>query len=180
MKVFVALGLPEVLAQQLALMGGGIPGARWEPLEKLHLTLRYIGDAEGSMLDDIDAALARVRTDPFKLTLAGVGHFPPRGKPRSVWAGVQDPTDVTTLHDKVDRVLQTVGVDPDRRKFSPHVTLARLKNSPEHKVAEFLAHHSLFVAPAFSVEEFALYSTIRGPAGSKYRVEKRYPVSAAP
>jgi 2'-5' RNA ligase len=81
------------------------------------------------------------------------------------------------LHDKIDRVLQTVGVDPDRRKFAPHVTLARLKNSPEHRVAEFLTHHSLFVAPAFDVEEFVLYSTIRSPAGSKYRVEKRYPVA---
>ena len=180
MKVFVALGLPELLAQQLALMGGGIPGARWEPAQKLHLTLRYIGDAEGSLLDDIDTALARVRADPFRLALAGVGHFPPRGKPRSVWAGVQAPTDVSTLHDKIDRALQAVGLDPDHRKFAPHVTLARLKNSPEHKVAEFLAHHGLFSAPAFSVDAFALYSTIRGPAGSKYRVEKRYPLVATP
>lgn len=174
MRVFVALELPEVLAQQLALMGGGIPGARWEPAEKLHLTVRFLGEIEGAVLDDTIAALGRVRMDRFWLTLAGVGHFPPRGQPRSVWAGVKDPTQVTALHEKVERALEDVDVEPDRRKFAPHVTLARLKGSPERKVAEFLMHHSLFSAPPFHVEHFTLMSSVRGAAGSKYRVEQRF------
>jgi 2'-5' RNA ligase len=174
LRLFVALELPEMLAQQLALMGGGIPGARWEPVEKLHLTVRFLGELEGAVLDETIEALERVRMDRFSLTLSGVGHFPPRGQPRSVWAGVQDAKAVTELHEKIERELEDVDVDPDRRKFAPHVTLARLKGSPERKVAEFLMHHSLFVAPPFDVEWFTLMSSVTSPGGSKYRVEQRF------
>jgi 2'-5' RNA ligase len=159
-------------------MGGGIPGARWEQPEKLHLTLRFLGEAEGSVLSETITALGRVRAAPFALTLASVGHFPPRGQPRSVWIGVQDPKPVSELHDKIERALEDVDIEPDRRKFAPHVTLARLKNSPEHKIAEFLMHYSLFVASPFDVDHFTLMSSVRAPAGSKYRVEQRFALEA--
>lgn len=175
--IFVALPVPELLGQQLALLGGGIPGARWEPSEKMHLTLRYLGATEGSQLAAVYDALGKIRFDPFELTLAGAGHFPPRGQPRTVWVGVQDASAVTALHAKVERAVAAAGVDPDRRNFAPHVTLARLRNAPEKKVAEFLAHHSLFAAPAFTVDALTVMSSIRSPGGSKYKVERRYPAA---
>lgn len=176
MRVFVALELPEVLTMQLSLMGGGIPGARWEQQEKLHLTLRFLGEVEGLVLAETIAALERVRMEPFLLTLAGVGHFPPRGQPKSVWAGVRDAKDVSELHDRIERELDDVDVEKDRRKFAPHVTLARLKAAPEKKVVDFLMHHSLFEAPPFEVAHFTLMSSVRSPSGSKYRVEQRFPL----
>ena len=96
-RLFVGLSLPPVLAQQLALLGGGIEGARWEAPEKLHLTLRYLGDVDGGQRAELDACLRGVRAAPFSLSVRGCGHFPPRGEPRSLWLGLQDCPALTAL-----------------------------------------------------------------------------------
>ncbi len=173
-RLFVGIELPPLVRDRVALLAGGIPGARWEPAEKLHLTLRFLGEIEGSTLRAVIDALDGVRAAPFSVTLQGMGHFPPRGEPHSVWVGVEDPTDLIDLHRRIDRALVRVGLEPDRRKFAPHVTLARLRASPSRKVAEFLTHHALFRADPFDVEAFALFSSVRGPNGSKYTVERTF------
>jgi 2'-5' RNA ligase len=178
MRLFVGLGLPESITSHLLLLQGGIPNARWEPAQKLHLTLQFLGELDGGQAEEVIEALERVRADAFTMTLAGVGHFPPRGKPRSVWVGIEDPAPVAALHRKIERALATVDVEPDRRKFAPHVTLARLAGSPEHRVAGYLTHHALFRSAAFSVTEFTLYSSVLGPRGSKYRVEAAFGLDA--
>ena len=179
MKLFVALDLPESVDLQLSWLGGGIHGARWEPADKLHLTLRYLGEVDGGERKHVEAALARVDVDPFELAIKGVGHFPPRGQPRSVWAGVDDDTHVHRLHDRISHALDAIGIDGDRRKFAPHVTLARLRHSPEQEVAEFLARNALLSTPPWTVDAFALYSSTRGPRGSKYAIERVYPLGRA-
>lgn len=174
-RLFTAVPLPEPVRQHLALLGGGVPGARWEPEEKLHLTLRFIGEIDGGTAKDVTEALATVRFPAFTLVLRGCGHFPPRGQPRTIWIGVQDARPLQELHAKIDRVLTREGLEPDRRKFAPHVTLARLRNAPERKVAEFEAYHNLFVSQPIDVEAFSLMSSVRNDRGSKYRVERIFP-----
>jgi RNA 2',3'-cyclic 3'-phosphodiesterase len=176
--LFVAIDLPDLVREHLSLVQGGIPGARWEAKEKLHLTLRYVGDVDGGMARRITQTLGSIEAAPFELQLAGVGHFPPRGRPRSVWVGVEDPRPLHALHEKIERVLTRLGLEPERRNFAPHVTIARLRNAPERKVGEFIAHHALLRPAAFEVTDFALLSSVRGPAGSTYRVEARFRLSA--
>ena len=173
-RLFTAVSLPPLITEHLTLVMGGIPGAKWQSADRLHLTLRFIGEVDGGEVSEIVSALREVRADAFELTLSGVGHFPPRGVPRAVWAGVDDPTPLHALHDEIERALVTTGRPPDRRKFAPHVTLARLKNSPERKVGEFLLHHALLRTVPFEVTEFALMSSVLNPGGSRYRVERRF------
>jgi RNA 2',3'-cyclic 3'-phosphodiesterase len=175
--LFVALELPELVRDHLVLVQGGIPGARWEAKDKLHLTLRYVGEVDGGMARRIAEALRGVHGDPFILELAGVGHFPPRGRPRALWVGVDDPEPLHALHERLERTLTKLGLEPETRKFAPHVTIARLRNAPERRVAEFMAHHALLRPTPFEVNAFALVSSVRGPSGSKYRVEESFTLS---
>jgi RNA 2',3'-cyclic 3'-phosphodiesterase len=176
-RIFVGLALPEVIRDHLMLLQGGVPGARWEERDKLHLTLRFVGDVEGEQLRAVADALERVSAPPLSLELASVGFFPPRGQPRSLWAGVADGAALVELHRKIERALAKTGVDPDTRKFSPHVTLARLHDAPEDRVAAFIAHHSLFHSAPFELDAFTMFSSIRTPSGSKYRIERSYPLA---
>ena len=174
-RLFVALELPAALRQRLALMNGGVPGARWQREEQLHLTLRFIGEVQESTASDIDDALAAIRAPRFFMELAGVGEF--GGKvPRALWAGVRVGDELTHLQRKVETALQRLGLPPEERKFSPHVTLARLKGAPRGKVVEFLTHHALFSSGPFEVDRFVLFSSHMGSGGSVYHVERDYPL----
>src|SRR5262249_26339271 len=139
-RLFTAIELPESLRERLALMQGGVPGARWLGDEQLHLTLRFIGEGYENVAHDIDDALVGLRAPAFTLELAAVGEF--GGKvPRALWAGVRTNAALIHLQKKIETALQRLGLPAEERKYSPHVTLARLKGSPREKVAEFLAHH---------------------------------------
>jgi 2'-5' RNA ligase len=178
-RLFVGIDLPDEIDEQLELMHGGVPGARWEGREKLHVTVRFVGDVDGGTLRAAVDALAAIEHERFAVELAGVGTFPPRGKPRVLWIGVADPEPLKALRRKVDRALAGLDLDPDRRKYAPHVTLARIKNGSSGRTAEFLAHHALFRADPFEVEAFQLYSSVLSPRGSKYRIEAAFPLEPA-
>ncbi len=175
-RLFLGLDLPDVVDEHLALVCGGVPGARWEPRENLHLTLRFLGELEGESQRRALEALASVRAEPFALELAGVGVFPPRGEPRVLWAGVADPGPVTELARRIERALQRAGLPPEPRKFAAHVTLARLREAPLERVAAFVAHHGLLRTASFEVTSFLLYSSVLGHAGAHYRIERSYPL----
>jgi 2'-5' RNA ligase len=88
-RLFVSLELPGVVREDLGRLCTDVPGARWAEPEDMHLTLRFIGDVDGLGFEDVAAALAAVRAPRLDLVLRGVGHFPPRGEPRTLWAGVE-------------------------------------------------------------------------------------------
>lgn len=176
LRLFLGLPVPEDVGEQLALIGGGIPGARWEPPEKLHLTLRFLGETDAGSKRRLEDALMRLEARAFEMALVGVGHFPPRGVPRSIWAGVEAGPELADLKRKVDRIADTRGFEPDRRKFAPHVTLARLKQPPRGRVADFEAHHGLLRTRTWTVDRVRLYSSVRAPSGSRYRVEAAFPL----
>ena len=175
-RLFVGIAIPPLLGQQLALLGGGIEGARWDDAEKLHLTLRFLGDVDGGMRAALDEALGSITAERFALTLRGCGHFPPRGEPRVLWIGVEDNPALLALQRRVEAAVRDVGFEPDTRNYAPHVTLARLRRPNARKLAAWLSSHALWDAPPFEVQAFTLLSSILGPGGSKYTPEATYPL----
>jgi 2'-5' RNA ligase len=180
MRLFVGIALPEDVRFRLSLLCAGLPNVRWVPPENLHVTLRFIGEVDGGVMQDVDAALAGVRAPQFSLSLAGVGHFGNGGHVRVIWAGIEKSPALQHLRDKVESAVVRAGVPPEGQKFSPHITLARPKTSPPTaKLRDFLAHNNLFRTPAFEVTHFTLYQSFTGREGSTYRAEHSYELSRA-
>ena len=173
-RLFIAVDLPETIRENLESMSFGIPGAKWVSPEQMHLTVRFIGEVDGALFRDIKNILGEVSLASFILQLKGVGFFPPRGAPRVLWVGMEKSEPLQLLRKKIDSRLLQVGVEPEGRKFSPHISLARLKNSPVQKIANFLAGNGLFSQEPFQVEEFKLYSSILSSKGAYHKVERIY------
>lgn len=175
-RLFVAIDLPEAVQDSLSVMSCGILGARWVNTASMHLTLRFIGEVNSSVFADIRDVLDEVVFQPFSMQLAGVGFFPLRGTPNVVWVGIEKNEVLFQLQKRVESVLVRCGIDPERRKYFPHITLARLKNSPSVKVGDYLSSHALFRSSEFRVEKFSLYSSVLGKSGARHFVERSYPV----
>ncbi len=174
MRLFVALDLPWALKQRLRMLAGGVPGARWVPPENYHLTLRFIGETPKHRAEEIDEALLALRARPFTLCLSGIGTFDKGGRAVSLWAGVERNPALDHLQNKIETALQRVGVEPERRRFAPHVTLARLDNVPEAKLAGFIQSNNLFRAEPVAVEHFTLFSSRLGKEQAVYTPEVDY------
>jgi len=178
MRLFVGLELPrEVGASLIALSGRGIPGARWVQQENHHLTLRFIGETPAYQAEEIDLALAGLKARGFELTLAGLGTFSKGGRATSLWVGVEQKQPLEHLRSKIETALQRIGLEPERRRFAPHVTLARLDGVPEVKLAGFVQEHNLFRAPTVQVEHFTLFSSQLGKEQAVYTAEAEYPLT---
>jgi 2'-5' RNA ligase len=174
-RLFTALEIPRDAALSLSLLRGGLPGARWVDVENYHITLRFIGDVEGHVADEIANALDRVRRPGFELQLAGVGAFGSK-KPHSVWAGVAQSPDLSALQAEIERICQRAGMPADQRKFTPHVTLARLRNSSPAEVAKYLSARGNFEAAPFKVSRFVLMSSRDSVGGGPYVIEEAWPL----
>ena len=174
-RLFTALEIPRDAALSLSLLRGGLPGARWIDVENYHITLRFIGDVEGHVADEIANALDRVHRPSFALTLSGVGAFGGR-KPHAVWAGVAASPDLNALQGEIERICQRLGLPSDPRKFMPHVTLARLRNSSPEEVALYLSARGNFSAASFKVGRFVLMSSRDSVGGGPYIVEEAWPL----
>ncbi len=173
-RLFIAIDLPQDILELISGMGRSIPGSRPVKPEQLHLTLRFIGEVDHDLFHDIQEQLQEVRFSPLSLTLQGVGHFPPRGKPRVIWAGITPVGELIGLKNRIDTQLDHCGLMPEKRKFSPHITLARLKNPSVARVSEFLAGNNLFKSPEFTVDCFHLYSSHLTKNGAIHTIEARY------
>ncbi len=171
----MALPIPDAVAAPLMLLQGGVPGARWQAREQLHITLSFIGEVDGADKRAIEDALAAIDAPAFELQLHGVGQFGNR-QPHSLWAAVRPNTLLDHLQRKVDAAVRRVGVPPDAHKFTPHVTLARLRHPDNDKVIGWLQEHALATSREFTVEGFCLYSSKLTSDGSIYRVEQDYPL----
>lgn len=177
-RLFTALEIPRDAALSLSLLRGGLPGARWIDVENYHLTLRFIGDVEGHVADEVANALDRVRRPAFDLTLSGVGAFGSK-KPHSIYAGVSPAPDLVALQGEIDRICTRVGAPSDQRKFTPHVTLARLRNSSPGEVAGYLSARGNFLTLPFRVGRFVLMSSRDSVGGGPYVVEEAWPLASA-
>lgn len=175
-RLFVGIELPEAVRERLAVLCSGVPGARWISPENMHLTLRFIGEVENGQAEDIDAALMRLRAPSFEITLDGVGFFGKPSAARVLWAGVRKCEKLMRLQAKIETALQMSGLRPEERKFSAHITLARLKGAPFLRVQRFLAHNADFLAGPIAVDRFALFSSFRSASGAIYTAEAEYPL----
>ena len=174
MRLFVGLDLPWSLRERLALLAGGIPGARWLPPENYHITLRFIGEVASHQAEEIDLALAALRARGFSLSLTGVGTFEKAGRPVALWVGVERSAQLDHLQSKIETACQRTGLEPERRRFTPHVTLARLDNVVEAKLAIFVQANNLFRSEPVPVEHFTLFSSRLGKEASVYTAEVEY------
>jgi 2'-5' RNA ligase len=179
MRLFVGLDLPWTLRQHVAaLTGAGIPGARWVPPENYHLTLRFIGETPGYRAEEIDLALAGLQARRFSLTMAGLGTFSKGGRSSALWVGVERNPQLEHLQNKIETALQRIGLEPERRRFQPHVSLARLdNNAAEGKLMTYVQAHNLFRADPVPVEHFTLFSSQLGKEAAVYTAEVEYPLS---
>lgn len=176
-RLFVAVDLPESIRDRLLALQGGVPGARWSNSGQLHLTLRFIGEVDENVAHDVHDALAAIRAPSFTLEISGVGEFGGKN-PRALWAGVKSNESLLHLQRKIETALQRIGLEPEQRKYSPHITLARLKSPPREKVVQFLTHAALFAAGPFPVNNFMLFSSHPTPSGSIYNPEQVYRLTA--
>ncbi len=175
MRLFVGLDLPWSLRERLALLAGGVPGARWVPVENYHLTLRFIGEAPAHRAEEIDLALAALRGRPFALSFAGVGTFAKAGREVALWVGTERSQALDHLQGKIETALQRCGLPPERRRFTPHVTLARLDGAvAEAKLAAYVQAHNLFRSGPIDIDRFTLFSSQLGKEASAYTAEIDY------
>lgn len=178
MRLFVALPIPRKVAQSVMLIQGGVPGARWQTAEQLHITLRFVGEVGGREAAMLDDALAGIEAPAFDLQLHGVGQFGNK-QPHALWAGIRKSDALEHLQRKVDTAIRRVGQPQDAHKFTPHVTVARLRNPENGKMIAWLADYGLFTSPEFRVDAFHLYSSRLTSDGSVYAVEREYSLENA-
>lgn len=169
MRLFIGLSLPEETRLQLSTLQSGLPGAKWVKPESLHLTLRFIGEADRRGAEDIDSALSDIQTPSFDLKLSGLGCFESKGRVRALWVRAEKLEPLKRLHEKIESAIVRTGLEPERRKFKPHITLARFKGgSSNDRIGMFMENHNdIHIAP-FTVRCFTLFRSYLGRDGSVY------------
>jgi 2'-5' RNA ligase len=175
-RLFVAIRPPEAVRSKLLQLMGGVSGARWQSEDQLHLTLRFIGEVDRHLARDVDAALSGIRHPAFTVAVSGVGTFERRGAPATLWAGVKPEDAVRSLQKKVEQALARTGLEPERRAYSPHITLARLPRG-SGPLGGFLQQPGVASAAEFEVTEFRLYESRLTPEGAVHSVVERYPLA---
>jgi 2'-5' RNA ligase len=176
-RLFTGIEIPADVGQALASLRGGLPGARWIDPENYHLTLRFIGNVDDVIAHEIASTLERVKRNAFDLHMQGVISFGGR-KPRAVVAAVAPAQALLDVHAEHERLMQRIGLEPEGRKYIPHVTLARLRESSSRDVADYLAARGFFRTSPFRVSRFVLFSSRASTGGGPYVVEAIYPLSA--
>jgi RNA 2',3'-cyclic 3'-phosphodiesterase len=173
-RLFIAIDIPDSLRPILHAMGRGIPGARPISEDQIHLTVRFIGEVESGLAKDVENTLDTVAAAPFNLSIQGVGHFPPRGIPRVLWVGIRPSEELFLLRNRIERQLLACGLPVEQRKFAPHITIARLKDTPLKRLGEYLAGNSFFQTEEFLVEYFSLYASRLTKKGAIHAVVRCY------
>lgn len=159
----------------MALLRGGLTGARWIDRENYHITLRFIGDVEGHVADAIADSLDAIRQPQFQLSFSGLGAFGGK-KPRALFAMPEPSATLMDLQADIDRKCKRIGLAPDKRKFTPHVTLARLRNTSAAAVANYIGLRGGFYTPPEPATRFVLMSSRDSVGGGPYVIEERYPL----
>jgi 2'-5' RNA ligase len=173
-RLFTGVEIPADIGQSLAMLRGGLPGARWITPENYHLTLRFIGDVDDVIAHEVASLLGRIKRGAFDLYFEGLTSFGGR-KPRAVVATVAPVQALLDTQAEQERLMQRIGLEPEGRKYTPHVTLARLRDSSSRDVAEFLAARGYFRTAAFPVSRFVLFSSRNSVGGGPYVIEQSYP-----
>jgi RNA 2',3'-cyclic 3'-phosphodiesterase len=176
-RIFTGLELPTEISQSLAMLRGGLPGARWIDPADYHLTLRFIGDVDDVVAHEVASLLGKISRPALELRFDGLSSFGGR-RPRAVIATLAQTTALMELQAEHERLMQRVGLEPEGRKFTPHVTLARLRDSSSRQVADYLTTRPFLAPLPFRVSRFVLFSARASVGGGPYVVEAAYPLAA--
>ncbi len=175
-RLFTGLEIPSELALELSMLRGGLHGARWIDSENYHITLRFIGDIDRATAFDIANMLDEIKRPPFTVTLEGLSFFG-GDKPRAIVAKAQPAPALVQLQAEQERLMRRIGMAPEPRKFTPHVTLARLRDASVHAVADYLGARGI-LSRSFEATRFVLYSSRDSIGGGPYVIEAAYPLAA--
>lgn len=177
-RLFTGVEVPPDVGERLSLLRGGLAGARWIDRENYHITLRFIGDVDMVAAEAMAEALTRVRRRPFQLRVAGIRPLGTR-KPHAVVAAVEGSQALLELQAEHERIAQRVGLPPEGRKYTPHITLARLRNGSDRDLADYLSLRGGFAAGPFEVDRFVLFSARDSVGGGPYVIEEAYDLEQA-
>jgi RNA 2',3'-cyclic 3'-phosphodiesterase len=173
-RLFVALPLPDGVVARLMLLRGGIPGARWVEPENMHVTLRFIGEVDEPAAEEINYTLSHIEAPALELELRGLDTFGQGAKAHALWVGVSLTPALAHLQQKVDSAVVRAGRPPEGRKFTPHVTLARLNKPEAGRLQSFIEGNNLFKAGPFTLERFTLFESRAGNGGPVYTALEDY------
>ncbi len=176
-RLFVGIELPDDVKATLLRLETGIPGARWQTSDQLHLTVRFVGDVDGPTAEDVASALDTIEEPGFEIEITGIGVFGPLKRAHTLWAGIRDNPALVHFQEKVESALVRTGLKPETRKYHPHITLARLGNPSKSRLQDFLQAHDGLRVPPFPVDHFTLFSSFLTNKGSIYTVEETYPLA---
>jgi 2'-5' RNA ligase len=172
-RLFVAIRPPEPIRDLLIDAMDDNADFRWQDDEQLHLTLRFIGEIERPVANDLADALTRISARPLELRIAGVGRFEQRNS-GALWAGVEPKPPLAALAAKVERVCQSAGLEPERRVFHPHITLARWKGRRTREVQNYLERRGGLTSDPFAIEAFGLFESHLSRHGAHYEEVASY------
>lgn len=175
-RLFVAIRPPEKIRDLLVDAMDEGPGLRWVPDENLHLTLRFVGEVERPLANDLADALAMLRFEPFELRLSGIGKFEQKNG-GALWAGLDPRERLAALAAKIERACQSVGLEPERRTFHPHITLARWKRGDAGPVEAFIRRNSDLSSEPFAVDSFTLFESKLSRHGAHYEAVAGFPLT---
>ncbi|MDP1631094.1 MAG: RNA 2',3'-cyclic phosphodiesterase [Caulobacter sp.] len=173
-RLFAAIPVPDDIGEPLLRRQHGLPGARWRPLEALHITLRFFGDVQERAAEDLDLELSHITSPPFGLTLDSVGAFGEGPDIHAVWAGVAESEPLRRLAGRCETAARRAKLPPDGRAYRPHVTMAYLRRPDPADVAAWIEGNAPLRSPTFAVDRFGLYSTHQTGEGTRYVLEAEY------
>ena len=173
-RLFTGLEIPTRIVTRLSMMRGKLAGARWIDPENFHITLRFAGDIDDLQARAFAAELGEIAFESFEVAIEGLGSFG-GNKPRALFAGVRMTEPIERLQKAHERAARRAGLPPETRNFTPHITLARLKDTKPGAVAEYLSYYGGLFAEPFRVSEFVLFSSRANQGGGPYVIEECYP-----
>jgi 2'-5' RNA ligase len=176
-RLFTGLEIPSDVRQSLSILRGGLPGARWIDPENYHVTLRFIGDVDDVIAHEVASLLGRVRREPFELRVEDLKSFGGR-KPRAIVATLGPAQALMELQAEHERLMQRVGLEPEGRKYTPHVSLARLRESSKPPGGGLSGGTRPVPLAAVQGSRFVLFSSRASVGGGPYVVEAAYPLAA--
>jgi RNA 2',3'-cyclic 3'-phosphodiesterase len=184
MRLFTAIDLPPEIAyrlERLLMMLRPEALIKWSPLDNLHITTKFIGEWPESRLDELHEALASLGPrEPFEISIQDLGWFPNDRSPRVLWAGVHAGDELRALVHETQEALAKRGIARDDREFSPHLTLARIKNPvPLQGLRRSVAELQPAALGSFRASHFALFRSEPGSNASIYRKLREYKFESA-
>jgi RNA 2',3'-cyclic 3'-phosphodiesterase len=175
-RLFTGIEIPAETVRMLAELRGGVFGARWIEPENYHVTLRFIGDVDARMADEVAEMLDDARRRPVRIEFDGLNWFG-GDKPRAIVARVRADPALMELQASHERRMRRIGLAPETRNYTPHVTLARLRSASALAIADYLGARGGRPAAPFAPSRFVLYSSRDSVGGGPYRVEASYPLA---